>query len=120
MDKRVLAVIIIIVIVIISVCIYRLTSTPLSPDGSSLTPGAGASLTTFVGRWTFGSDDYSTGNSIMINGTLDNGGSATKLQVANGGKMYAYQPQGQWYQWTGQTTADNNKNNWIMSKAPPV
>jgi hypothetical protein len=82
----------------------------LSPDGSTITAPTTGSLTTTAGTWTFGSV-ASGGYQILLNGsnTAAAGGSAIKLQVANGGKMYALNNAGTWYIWN---------NGWSVTTDP--
>jgi hypothetical protein len=73
----------------------------LSPDGSTLTPGSGATLTTSAGTWSFSAATDSSGNIILLNGQQAGGdGSGILLLVYNGGQMYAENSTQSWYQWT--------------------
>ena len=88
------------------------TTTPIavSADGSTLLPGSGGSLVTSAGTWTFSSSTNSYGNLILLNGAAATDGSATELEVANQGNLYADNAQGQWYEWTG--------SSWTSTSAP--
>jgi hypothetical protein len=68
---------------------------PISPDGTVLLPGTGASLTSSDGVWTF------SGNLTLLNGSHDNGGQAVKLEIAEGGKIYAQSADGEWWVYSG-------------------
>ena len=72
-----------------------------SPDGSTLTPGCGGTLTTSAGTWSFSTATDSSGNIILLNGQQAGGdGSGILLLVYNGGQMYAENNTQSWYQWT--------------------
>ena len=78
-----------------------LPSLAISPDGSILTAGSGGSLTNSAGVWTFGTTAASGGYLILLNGASAKGGSALKLQVNNGGKIYATNKNNILYVWNG-------------------
>jgi hypothetical protein len=63
--------------------------------------GSGGSLLTGAGTWTFSTATAGGGNVILLNGQPAAGGSATELEVANQGNLYADNLQGQWWQWYG-------------------
>src|SRR3981081_2386919 len=70
---------------------WELTQNTVSPDGSVLVaPTNVGSLITTAGYWTFGPPNISRpGYEILLNGAQAAGGSGSKLQIANGGKVYA-------------------------------
>ena len=72
----------------------------LSPDGTSITPTSGGSLTTKDGTWTFSSATSFGGNSILLNGKQAGSGSGVELLVSQGGKMFTRNSYNMWYQWT--------------------
>jgi hypothetical protein len=73
-----------------------------SPDGTIISGGTG-SLTTSAGTWTFGGSVASGEWSILLNGSSAGGGAGSKMEVSNGGKLYALGTDGKWYLWTGST-----------------
>src|SRR5206468_32123 len=88
-------------------------------DGSTLMAGSGGSLVTGTGTWTFSTTATPYGDAILLNGQSAANGSATELQVANGGNLYADNLQGQWWQWTGSGwSATTNPSG--SSVSPPV
>src|SRR5205823_4139283 len=79
--------------------------TSSSPDGSTLMAGSTGSLVTNAGTWTFSPTTNAYGNLILLNGQWVNGGSvnggsATELEVAHGGNLYADNSLG-WWEWNG-------------------
>ncbi len=72
-----------------------------SPDGSILTAGTTGNLVTSAGTWTFSTSTNTYGNLILLNGQAAANGSASKLEVANSGKLYALNATNQWWVWTG-------------------
>ncbi len=77
-----------------------LESTP-SPDGTAVRAGSCGGLVTADGVWTFSTGKATTGNYILLNGQTVGNGVGVELDVANGGKLYSRNLQGQWSQWTG-------------------
>jgi hypothetical protein len=72
----------------------------ISPDGSTLTAGAGGSLVTLSGTFTFNPTNPPSANfCVFLNGSFVGGIGATKMAIENGGNLYAYM--GGWYEWTG-------------------
>ena len=69
------------------------------PDGSILLAGGSGSLVTSAGTWTFSTSTNASGSLVLLNGASAASGSATKLEVANNGQLYADIAQGQWYEW---------------------
>jgi hypothetical protein len=63
--------------------------------------GSGGSLVTSAGSWTFATTPAVGGYVILLNGQPAAGGSAIELEVANQGRLYADNQQGQWWQWNG-------------------
>jgi hypothetical protein len=63
--------------------------------------GTAGSLVTSAGTWTFDNATNASGNLVLLNGKQANNGSATKLEVANSGNLYADNAQGQWWAWNG-------------------
>ncbi len=87
----------------------------VSPDGTTLTAPSSGSLTSAAGTWTWGpatvgqpqcAGCYQT----YLNGTASNGGNATKMEVANGGQLYAQNHWG-WFRWNG--------SGWTSVSGPP-
>ena len=74
-----------------SILSWELTQMMVSPDGSLLVaPSNVGSLITAAGSWTFGPPNISRpGYEILLNGAQAAGGSGFKLQIANGGQVYA-------------------------------
>jgi hypothetical protein len=70
--------------------------------------GAGGSLVTSAGTWTFSPTTAIGGNVILLNGQQVAGGSAVELEVANNGNLYANNQFG-WFEWVGSgwTTSAN-------------
>jgi hypothetical protein len=63
--------------------------------------GGTGSLTTVAGTWTFGSP-WGTGNwYILLNGSSAGGAIGSKMEVSNGGSLYAFGTDGNWYVWNG-------------------
>jgi hypothetical protein len=89
----------------------------ISPDGTILTAGSGGSLVTSAGTWTFGTTTTAYGNLILLDGQSAAGGSAVELEVANNGKIYADNLQGQWWQWNG--SGWGASSNPTLSPPPP-
>ena len=73
------------------------TGSAVSPGGSAITVATGGSLTTPEGTWTFGAAVPGVGNALLLNGVQVDGGVGMKLDVANGGVLYAENDQYQWY-----------------------
>jgi hypothetical protein len=72
----------------------------ISPDGSILKGGAGGSLRTAAGMWSFAPTQNPDGNwSIQLNGVNQGVPEAVLLQVENGGILYSVNVWGQWYSW---------------------
>jgi lysophospholipase L1-like esterase len=71
----------------------------VSPDGTIIS-GSG-SVVTIDGVWTFGQAYGSSNWYILLNGNSASGAIAGKLEVSNGGKLYALGTDGNWYVWTG-------------------
>ena len=92
------------------------TSAPVSPasspDGSFISNGTGA-LMTAAGAWSFGAPAPGRPGEwlILLNGSADNGGIGSGLEVANGGQICALTASGSWWIWNG--------NNWTQTSAPP-
>src|SRR5207237_709008 len=84
----------------------------MSPDGSTLAVSSALNLVTSAGTWSFSTTANPFGNLILLNGQLAASGSAVKLEVANGGNLYADNSQGQWWLWNG--------SGWNASVAPPA
>jgi len=83
-----------------------------SPDGSTLTftqSQAGGTLVTSAGRWNFGTASNGYGSAVLLNGG-ETDGWATRLEVANGGQLYAQAGDGSWWRW--------NNPGWSASTAP--
>jgi hypothetical protein len=74
-----------------SILSWELTQITISPDGSLLVaPSNVGCLITAAGYWTFGAPNISRpGYEILLNGAQAAGGSGFKLQIANGGQVYA-------------------------------
>jgi hypothetical protein len=79
-----------------------IAGTSISPDGMIISGGTG-SLITSAGTWTFGGSVASGEWSILLNGSSAGGGIGSKMEVSNGGKLYALGTDGNWYLWTGST-----------------
>src|SRR5438270_3524798 len=84
----------------------------ISPDGSTLAVSSTLNLVTSAGTWSLGTTLNPFGSLILLNGQAAASGSAVKLEVANGGNLYADNSQGQWWQWNGSA--------WNASAAPPA
>ena len=99
-------------------CSAQISSTSsISPDGSTLTPGTGGRLVTSAGTWTFGTAQQSGEPGqykILLNGATAwpaGQGYAAEMEVANGGKLYTYNSHvNGWWIWTGSA--------WSRSSAP--
>jgi hypothetical protein len=99
-------------------CSAQISSTSsISPDGSTITPGTGGSLVTSAGTWTFGTAQQSGEPGqyqILLNGATAwpaGQGYAAEMEVANGGKLYTYNSYvNGWWIWTGSA--------WSRSSAP--
>jgi hypothetical protein len=85
------------------------SSPSLSPDGSIIYPGQGASLTTSQGPWTFGTAcSDGVNHYTQLNGVTN--GAAFQLQITNG-NVYAYDKwDGTWWLWQNDT--------WVGTTAP--
>src|SRR5690349_10503596 len=70
------------------------TGSTLSTDGSVLLAGSSGSLITSAGTWKFNTTTNAYGSLILLNGASAAGGSATELEVANKGQLYARNAQG--------------------------
>ncbi len=81
----------------------------ISPDGTIISNGTG-SLTTTAGAWTFGSS-IAGGWNILLNGNSAQGGGGSKMEVNNGGKLYALGTNNNWYVWTGTWVPSNPNGN---------
>jgi hypothetical protein len=70
---------------------WELAQILISPDGSLLVaPSNVGCLITAAGNWTFGAPNISRpGYEILLNGAQAAGGSGFKLQIANGGHVFA-------------------------------
>src|SRR5205807_1645104 len=79
-------------------------------EGSTVMAGASGTLVTSAGTWSFSPNTGVGGDLILLNGQSAGNGSATELEVANGGEMYAY-ALGQWWEWNGSA--------WPASAPPP-
>jgi hypothetical protein len=86
-----------------SVTVYTPAPPVNSPDGSSLLSGSAGSLLTSAGTWTFSTSTGSGGNLMLLNGSNANGGSAVQMLISNGGKLYALNREGNWYEWSNST-----------------
>lgn len=92
-------------------------TTVLSVDGSNVTaPNTTTGLRDASGNiWQFANPAVSGGSNA--NGTLilengnNTGGYANAIGLLNGGQVYAVQPSGQWYQWSG--------SGWSFLTTPP-
>src|SRR5882762_9950022 len=73
----------------------------LSADGSTLMAGAGGSLVTSAGTWTFDNTTANGGQLILLNGKSAANGAAVELEVANSGNPFADNSYGQWWEWNG-------------------
>jgi len=82
----------------------------VSPDGSIVSNDSG-SLITSSGTWTFGAQVVANGWNVLLNSNSAGGGVASKLEVSNGGKLYALGTDGNWYLWTGTWVASNPSGN---------
>src|SRR5205823_6299776 len=93
-----------------------------SPDGSTLQPGSGGSLVTSAGAWSFDNTANAYGNLILLNGQSAADGSATTLEVARGGNLFADNAQGQWWEWNGSgwsgTSDPNSSGGRILTVGP--
>jgi hypothetical protein len=92
---------------------WELTQITLSPDGSLLVaPSNVGCLMTAAGSWTFGPPNISRpGYEILLNGAQAAGGSGFKLQIANGGHVYALGTDNlTWWVYTGK--------GWTKTTAP--
>jgi lysophospholipase L1-like esterase len=76
----------------------------ISPDGTAISGGSG-SLTTSQGIWTFGSSVGFGEWNVLLNGSSARGGAGSKMEVSNGGRLYALGTDGNWYVWAG--------SNWV-------
>src|SRR5207302_9489049 len=81
-----------------------------SADGTALPAGGGSGLTTAEGVWSFGAAAPG-GFPILRNGQSAAGGSATSLEVAQNGHLFADTAFGNWYEWNG--------SGWSLSAVPP-
>ncbi len=78
----------------------KLEST-VSSDGTVVRAGSCGGLVTADGVWTFSTGKATTGNYILLNGQSFGSAAGVELDVADGGKLYSRNSQGQWSQWTG-------------------
>jgi hypothetical protein len=86
---------------------------PLSPDGSVLQGGAGGSVQTTAGTWTFAPTKNADGNwSVQLNGVNQGGPEAVTLYVENGGILYSINVWGLWWQWQA-------NGPWVGPISPP-
>src|SRR5205807_640769 len=76
------------------------SAVPASPDGTALLAGGGGALTTGDGVWSFGAA-AAGGFLILRNGQSAAGGSASSLEVAQNGHLFADTAFGNWYEWNG-------------------
>ncbi len=77
------------------------TGGSLSPDGTISTAPSGAALTTNAGTFSWGGTAPQGQIYILLNGGGSNGWAA-KMEVADGGKLYAYNSYlNGWYVWNG-------------------
>src|SRR5206468_3670420 len=83
---------------------------PPSPDGTALPAGGAGTLRTTDGVWSFGAA-AGGGFSILLNGQSAAGDSATSLEVAQNGHLFADNAFGNWYEWNG--------SGWSPSAVPP-
>jgi hypothetical protein len=72
---------------------------------------------TNAGTWSFSTTTNSSGNLILLNGQSAAGGSATELEVANGGNLYADNAQGQWWEWNGSGWASSTNPSAALATA---
>jgi hypothetical protein len=80
-----------------------------SPDGSTITPTSGGSLTTSAGTWTFGNGPDSWGDwALLLNGNQV--GIALETVVANGGQLYMADLPGpsDWWIWQNNSWSPSN------------
>src|SRR5205085_1405552 len=84
---------------------------PPSPAHAALPPGGGGSLRTSDGVWSFGAA-AAGGFSILLNGQSAAGGSASSLEVAQNGHLFAANAFGNWYEWNG--------SGWAPSASPGI
>jgi hypothetical protein len=92
---------------------WELTQMTISPDGSLLVaPSNVGCLITPAGSWTFGAPNISRpGYEILLNGAQAAGGSGFKLQIANGGHVYALGTDNvTWWVYSGKA--------WLKTQAP--
>src|SRR5690349_9267507 len=73
----------------------------VSPDGTVLLPGTGGAIASTDGTWTFSASTGNGGNLILLNGSNANGGRAVKLEIADGGTIYAQADDGSWWSYAG-------------------
>ncbi len=97
---------------------FVISTSGLSPDGTVLLGGTVGSLVTSMGTWTFGALK-SPGNWIILLNGKDTAGVGSRLQVANGGKLYAVGVGGNWYVATGPTQWANTTDPNIPPPPPP-
>ena len=84
---------------------WNASAAPVSPDGSTLTPGQSGSLVTASGVWTISST-----NLILLNGVQAASKATQKLEVKNSGQMYQLSSNGSWYLYRG--------SSWTQVSAP--
>jgi hypothetical protein len=73
----------------------------VSPDGATINAGAGGSLTTKAGTWTFSTAKVNNDLVILLNGQPAGNGSATSMTVANAGQLYVRNSINNVYLWNG-------------------
>lgn len=75
----------------------------ISLDTTTISNGMG-SLTTLAGTWTFG-NPVTGGWQILLDGSNASAayGGGSKMEVNNGGQLYALGTDGNWYVWNGST-----------------
>src|SRR5204863_9953051 len=73
---------------------------PPSAEGMALPAGGAGTLTTSDGVWSFGAA-AAGGFSILRNGQSAAGGSASSLEVAQNGHVFADTAAGNWSEWNG-------------------
>jgi len=87
------------------------TNSQVSPDGSYLLAGnTGGTLVTSLGTWSFSQNTSGGGNGILLNGSEESGGYAVELVIANGGILYAFNNQNNWYEFENGGWTELNAN----------
>jgi hypothetical protein len=71
----------------------------ISPDGTTLLPGAPGKLVTADGDWTFGAggDTGLANHDVLLNGAGVHGARGTKMQVDKGSQLFLQNSLGSWY-----------------------